>query len=167
MFFFSRILRICENTDCLWTWKNLKQLKKLVFHKHASSVLKSIFSKSWRCLKSRCLTGVLFFALFSTSEEIVFRTICDFFIRLLPSVLDFKLMSVHFRKKTWKRQHVHPDFWNPVSKNQLTNFVLSSESFFWKCENENWKKSPKIIFFSKQSSVPEASSFDNRFKNNG
>ena len=36
--------------------------------------------------------------------------------------------------------------------------------FFWKCKNENWNISSKNFFFSKQSSVPVGSSFDNRFK---
>ena len=90
--------------------KNLKHLKKLVFHKHASSFLKRIFSKVWRCLKSRCLAGVFFFARFSTSEENRLPHNLWFFMRISPSVWDFTLMSVHFRKKPENANTFIPTF---------------------------------------------------------
>ena len=136
-YFFLAYITDLRKHRFLLNVKNLKHFKKLVFHKHASSFLKRIFSKVWRCLKSRCLAGVFFFARFSTSEENRLPHNLWFFMRISPSVSVFKMMSVNFRKKTWKRKNVHPDFQNPVSTNPLTNFVLSAESFLLevrKCE---------------------------------
>ena len=163
--FLSRVYYGFAKTQIPFECKKLKHLKKLVFHKHASSFLKRIFSKFWRCLKSRCLTGVLFFARFSTSEENRLPHNLRFFMRILTSVWDFKLISVHFQKIPENANTFIPtfkiQFWQ--TRRLISSWVRNR--FLWKCEKKGLKKTIENFFFSKQSSVHLGNSVDNRFKN--
>ena len=98
--FYLTCIKDLQKHRLLSNLRELKHLKKLFFKKHASSFQKGFFNKFRRCIKTRCSAGVLFLARFTTWEEnLLPHKFWFFFIRNLPSVLGFKPVSPHIRKK--------------------------------------------------------------------
>ena len=88
---------------------------------------------------------------FQHERKIVFRTIFDFFIRNLPSVLDFKVISVHFLIKPENAKTFNPTF---KIQFRQTRWLISSQDrnhFFGSAKMRIKKTHQKV--FSSQSNL--------------
>ena len=94
--------RFAKTQNAFKNLKKSKQMKNFFFKNYGSIFLVGIGNKFWRFKTSRCLPDALFFARFTTWKESPPHKL-RFSCRSLPCSLGLKLMSVHIRKKTWKR----------------------------------------------------------------
>ena len=88
---------------------------------------------------------------FQHERKIVFRTIFEFFIRNLPSVLDFKVISVHFLIKPENAKTFNPTF---KIQFRQTCWLISSQDrnhFFGSAKMRIKKTHQKV--FSSQSNL--------------
>ena len=130
-------------------WKKLEELKKLFLHKHASSFLKGIFNKFWRCIKSRCLPGVLFFARFSTWEENLLRQNCDLFYPKLAKRFGFQIDVRSLSEKNQKTPKRSSRLLKSSFDKPADYFRPKIGIIFLEVRNENEKKLIKKYFFLK------------------